>query len=33
MNFTQGEILKKLLRLIASACRSGLLIADVEARD
>jgi hypothetical protein len=25
MNFTKGEILKELLRLIASACRSGLL--------
>ena len=33
MNFTNGEILKVLLRLIASACRSGLLIADVDARD
>jgi hypothetical protein len=31
MNFTKGEILKELLRLIASACRSGPLIADVDA--
>jgi hypothetical protein len=30
MNFTKGEILKELLRLIGSARRSGLLIADVE---
>ena len=33
MDFTKGEILKEVLRLIASACRSGLLIADVDARD
>jgi hypothetical protein len=33
MNFTKGETLKKLLRLIASACRSGLLIADLDVRD
>jgi hypothetical protein len=33
MNITKGEILKVLLRLIASACTSGLLIADLDVRD